>query len=236
MHSEPTVLELLVQEPNRTWTPDQTIAYATDHFAPVGPPGETFAYADTNYDLIGQVVEAATERSFHEVVRERILEPLELETTWYHQHEDAPDGAPALADAWIEDHNVVGTPAMSVDWAGGGLATTTADLATFLRGLQEGRPVGLDRFQDVWTEDAIHRGIDYGAGLWRIRPGRLSPFLGGAPEMVGVSGVTGSFAYLVPEMDAVITGSFDQTTQEEDHVVFLVTKVLLPLRRMRPTE
>jgi D-alanyl-D-alanine carboxypeptidase len=232
----PPVLELLVEEPDRSWTPDRTVAYATDHFAPVGRPGEGFAYSDTNYDLIGLVVEAATERSFTSVVRERVLDPLALEQTWYHQVEEPPAGTPALADAWIEEHNIVGTPALSVDWAGGGLATTTSDLALFLRALEEGRPVDLDRFQANWTEDAIHRGIDYGAGLWRIRPGRVSPFLGGAPELVGVSGITGSFAYLVPELDVVITGTFDQTSHEEEHVVFLLTKVLNPLRRLEPVE
>ena len=163
------------------------------------------------------------------MVRAALLDPLGLEQTWYHSHE-APL-SDAVADAWVGDHSVWGTAALSMDWAGGGLVTTADDLAVFLRGLEAGDPVDLSALEGGWTEDALTRGIDYGYGLWRVDPRGVSRLLRG-PEMIGVSGVTGSFAYLVPEHDAVITGTFDQTDFSEDHIVFLLTRVLPTLDRV----
>ena len=109
--------------------------------------------------------------------------------------------------------------------------TTLQDLATFLRGLEAGEPVSLDQLQEAWTEDTFDKGLDYGYGLWGVRPDGLSRLLS-SPELIGVSGLTGSFAYLVPEYGAVITGTFDQTLYEEEHIVYLVTKVMPTLDRI----
>lgn len=46
--------------------------------------------------------------------------------------------------------------------------------------------------------------------------------------------MTGSFVYLVPEHDAVISGTFDQLETAEEHIVFLVSKVLPTLSRTVP--
>jgi hypothetical protein len=45
------------------------------------------------------------------------------------------------------------------------------------------------------------------------------------------SGSTGSFLYWVPEYDAVIAGSFNQTDYKKKHVVFLI-KVLRVLSQV----
>ena len=216
----PNVFELISDDPERSWTPMLLLDYVKEHYAPVDTPGEAFLYADTNYDLLGLIVEAASGQAFHEVMTERIFQPLGLENTWMHARSTAP-----YADVWIHDYNATGVPALSLDWAGGGLATTADDLRTFLRSLLNNRPISLDTLQAEWTENAMAKGIDYGYSLWRICPGRLSFLLKSYPEVLGISGSTGSFLYWVPEYDAVITGSFNQTDYREKHVVFLI-KVL----------
>jgi D-alanyl-D-alanine carboxypeptidase len=224
----PSIFELLVEAPERIWTPILLLDYVKSHYEPTGAPGEAFLYADTNYDLLGLIVEEATGQAFHEVLAERIFQPLGLQNTWMYTRSNAP-----YADVWIEDFNAARAPALSLDWAGGGLATTVGDLQTFLRSLLDGRPTSLESFQVEWTENAIAKGIDYGYGLWRIRPGKLSFLLKSYPEILGVSGSTGSFVYWVPEYDAVIVGSFNQTNYREKHVVFLI-KVLRVLSRVAP--
>jgi D-alanyl-D-alanine carboxypeptidase len=219
------VVELLVEDPDRSWTPQLLLDYTKEHYAPAGVPGEGFRYADTNYDLLGFVVEAATGQAFHEFMVARILRPLDLRNTWMHRTSNAP-----YADVWFDDFNAAGTPASTVDWAGGGLATTVDDLRSFMRSLLDGRPVSLESLQVEWSKDAVARGIDYGYGLWRIRPGGLFFLLESYPEMLGASGSTGSFLYWVPEYDAVIAGSFNQTDYQRKHVTFLI-KVVGVLRQ-----
>jgi D-alanyl-D-alanine carboxypeptidase len=224
----PNVLELLTEDPERTWTPILLLDYTKAHYAPAAVPGETFLYADTNYDLLGLIVEAASGRVFNEFMEERIFSPLGLQHTWMHAHSTGPT---PYADVWIQDYNVARSPSLSMDWAGGGLATTVGDLRTLLRSLLDGRPTSLEIFKAEWTENAIAKGIDYGYSLWRIRPEGLSFLLKAYPELLGISGSTGSFLYWVPKYDAVITGSFNQTDYKKKHVVFLI-KVLKVLSQV----
>jgi D-alanyl-D-alanine carboxypeptidase len=228
----PNVLDLVDDDPERVWTPSALLTYTKEHFDPAGAPGEVFTYSDTNYDLLGLIVEEATGLPFHEVVAEKVLRPLALQDTWYYARTDPPhpDLTP-YADVWLGDVNIARAPALSLDWAGGGLATTAADLRTMMRSLQEGRPVPLTAFQQEWTENALARGIDYGYSLWRIRPAGLFFLLRGYPDLYGVSGSTGSFLYWVPEYDAVVTGTFDQIGYTQKHVMFLI-KVLALLDRV----
>jgi hypothetical protein len=72
---------------------------------------------------------------------------------------------------------------------------------------------------------------DYGYGLWRIRPGEISFLLKSYPEILWVSGSPGSFVYWVPEYDAFIAGTINQTNYREKHVVFLI-KVLRMFSRV----
>lgn len=219
------VFELLKTEPERTWTPLLLLDYLKAHYPPAGAPGETFLYADTNYDLLGLIAEEASGQKFNELMEGRILSPLGLGNTWMHARSPAP-----YADVWIGGFNAARAPALSLDWAGGGLATTVGDLRTFLRSLLEDRPTSIDTFQAEWSENAMAKGIDYGYGLWRIRPGRLSFLLKSYPELIGISGSTGSFLYWVPAYDAIIAGTFNQTEYQRKHVVFLI-KVLKVLNQ-----
>lgn len=234
----PNIIELLRTEPERAWTPDTLLAYTKEHFKPIGAPGERFEYADTNYDLLGMIVEQATGQPFHEVVADYVLEPLALQHTWYHARTDPSRIGPpqpetaSYADVWMDDANLANVPSLSLDWAGGGLATTAADLRIFLRSLVDGRPVALDAFQQEWTENSLARGIDYAYGLWRIRPAGLFFLMRGYPDVVGVSGITGTYLYYVPEYDAVITGAFNQTGYQQAHVRFLL-QVLALLGRVQ---
>ena len=235
----PDVLTLLVEEPDRTWTPEQLLAYTKEHYAPVENVEANFEYADTNYDLLGLVIEAATGQPFYEVVAERVLVPLGLDHTWYHVYTDPsrtgpPDSdAHGYADVFADDTNLAGVPALSLDGAGGGLATTVGDLDAFMRGLLDGEPVHIDEFGVEWTKDAITSGIDYGYGLWRIRPAGILFLLRGYPDLFGVSGSTGTFVYYVPEYNAVIAGAFNQTGYQDDHVRFLL-KALDVLAKVEP--
>ncbi|MCC6458161.1 MAG: serine hydrolase [Caldilineaceae bacterium] len=217
----PNLKELLLLEPGRTWTPLEVLAYTKEHFPPAGIPGEVFTYSDTNYDLLGLIVEAATGQPFHEVVAAKVLRPLGLRETWYHTLTNPPDADLApYADVWLGNLNTAHTPILTLDWAGGGLATTTADLHLMLRSLLHGQPVDLERFQAEWTENAIASGVDYGYGLWCIRPAGLFFLFRGYPDIYGVSGSSGSFLYWIPEYDAVISGTLNQLDYAQKSVMF----------------
>jgi D-alanyl-D-alanine carboxypeptidase len=231
----PRLYDLIARERDRRWSRDDLFAWARAHYAPVGTPGERFHYADTNYDLLGIVLEKATgSGSFVDVVRARVLTPLALKHTWYHSLEQAPPGEKPIADAFIGDVNMHDAPSLTADQAGGGLATTVGDLRLLLRALVKGTPVPLSSLATSFSQDAMVPGIDVGLCAWRIRPGGIFFALGGLPELVGHSGSTGVWAYYVERHDAVLVGAVSQSGWQEDHIRFLLAEVLPVLERTRP--
>jgi D-alanyl-D-alanine carboxypeptidase len=227
----PGLAQLWVDEPDRTWSREQLLDYARQHWTAYAEPGEAFLYSDLNYDLLGLAIEGATRTPYPQVVRERVIDPLGLSHTWYHHAEPPPDGLPRHADAFYGDANLGRAQALSGDQAGGGLATTAGDLARFLRGLERGEPVALDRLATDWTPDALSRGLDYGYGAWRWRPGRIFFALGGLPELRGVSGSTNAFVYVTDD-GTVVAGTFDQGDDPARHVQFVLSKVLGTVARV----
>lgn len=231
----PKLRTLLLEQPDRRWSREELLAYTKENFSGVGAPGEVFTYADTNYDLLGAVIEGATDLPWHRAVRRETIVPIGLDSTWYHDFESRPDGVLPVASAWSGEAQVTGTAALSSDQAGGGLVTTAQDLVRFMRAIEQGHPVGRSAFEP-YTSDAIVRGVDYGLGMWRIRPFRLTWGLARVPDLYGASGVTGSFAYVVPAYGATIVGTFNQSEIAKISVRFVVAQVLATLSRIERPE
>ncbi|MRH89390.1 serine hydrolase [Nocardia sp. SYP-A9097] len=82
----------LDNDPNRVWTPEELLAIAFAHPAQF-PPGERFDYCNTNFVLLGLVIEKITKLSAAENFQKRIFEPLALKHT----------SLPAASDASIPD-------------------------------------------------------------------------------------------------------------------------------------
>lgn len=69
----------LQSAPDAAWTPEQAWAYVRKK-RPV--PGTTWSYSNTNYLLLGELVESVTGRPLAAEIRDRLLDPLGLEHTW----------------------------------------------------------------------------------------------------------------------------------------------------------
>jgi D-alanyl-D-alanine carboxypeptidase len=70
----------LYQNPFRAWQPDELIDLALKQ-PMVCEPGTCFAYAHTNFVILGKVLEKATGRGVAELIRDFILVPLSLNDT-----------------------------------------------------------------------------------------------------------------------------------------------------------
>lgn len=122
----------LANDPDRPFTTDETIPIALAA-GPVFEPDNGFSYADTNYLLIGLIIEAITGLSYEDHVRTRLLEPHGLTNGIL-----APQSRviPGLASSYMEQ-GAFGVPPKAADggviamhplteWTGGGM-TTRAD-------------------------------------------------------------------------------------------------------------
>jgi len=69
------------------WSAAEIVRFAAQPAnEPAFEPGEDQEYGDINYVLLGLVVEAVTNKPLEEFVREQILEPLEMKSTYYLSH------------------------------------------------------------------------------------------------------------------------------------------------------
>ena len=199
-------LRAFAAEPGRRWDPEGILSYARQMRA--RSPGGRFKYSDTNYVLLGLVIEHITSRLLHRAFREMIFEPLGMRDTWLSYRENPRGLAPSHRFEGEEDLHAV--PRQSADWAGGGLVSTTRDLEKLLRGLVSG---GL--FKMAGTLDILRKsvptgkeGITYGMGVYRVDLG------GGQGEMWGHDGHGNAFAYYWPERGLFFTGTLNQTEND----------------------
>jgi D-alanyl-D-alanine carboxypeptidase len=69
--------QTLAADTTRVWRPRELVRIAVAH-PPVFPPGTSFAYSNTDYVLLGLVIQAATGQSVGQELRDRIFEPFGL--------------------------------------------------------------------------------------------------------------------------------------------------------------
>ena len=70
----------LLASPDKVWLPEELLAYLFDTDAPFAP-GEGWEYSDTNYIILGKIIESLTGNTYYDEMRRRILEPLGLHNT-----------------------------------------------------------------------------------------------------------------------------------------------------------
>ncbi len=128
----PSMIDIITQDPDRLFSPQDLLAFSREHQAPVAAPGEKFAYSDTGYVLAGLALEAIEQTLYEQILQERIFSPLGMRDSFVLTEYGTENGTLAVTARGVDlsDRN-----ALSVDWAGGGVVTTTADLVTFLRAL-----------------------------------------------------------------------------------------------------
>ncbi len=121
--------------------------------SPVFEPGERAQYSNTNFLLLGYIIEQITGKSYAEVLRERVIEPLELNRTNYGGVISVRNGeARSYIYSEVEQHwNPSTETHVSGIHAAGAIISTPSDLTKFARALFTGKLVGqhnLDRMTE----------------------------------------------------------------------------------------
>jgi|GEM_PF-189687 Beta-lactamase class C and other penicillin binding proteins len=76
----PELSKSLDTNPTKVWTPQELLAIAFNH-APNAAPGTTFEYNNTNYTILGLVIEKVDGRPLAASMEERLFKPLNLSNT-----------------------------------------------------------------------------------------------------------------------------------------------------------
>lgn len=137
--ADPDFVKAFLANPRRPFTPRRLLGYAFKHPAQFAP-GAKFQYCNTNYILLGLVVEKASGRSLRHFIHRQVLAPAHLRHTLFpvgaefpspHAHgytTQTPDGKTADATNWNP----------SWGWAAGAIISNLRDLRSWARTVATG--------------------------------------------------------------------------------------------------
>jgi len=204
------LFELLLEEPERQWTVDETIARARDDLKPHFPPGKGAIYSDTNFQLLGKIIEKVTQKPLHIVYDEYIFGPLGLKNTWLTGRSE-PRVAPSYppADVFYQGRVITSTRSNEAYWADGGIVTTAEEMIIFLKALNEGKIIQRDTLESMHDWHKLEFPMQYGYGTMYFQlPWIMSKVMGLTP-LWGHSGSTGSFLYYSEDRDLYVAGTIN---------------------------
>ena len=164
----------LTANPEKFWKPAELVAYLLDEKAPF-EAGKGWDYSDTNFIVLGMIIEKVTGKRFYDESNRRLIKPLKLTGT-------IPQDGPRLdgvvqgyagannpfggKDAMIEQGKFVINP--QFEWTGGGYASTAEDLARWAKMIYEGKAFSADLLPQVLDgvpAPMLGRESKYGLGV-----------------------------------------------------------------------
>ena len=164
------------------WTPSRLLAIANDH-KPNFRPGAKWEYSNTNYLVLGRIVEKVTGHTLASELKRRVFDRAGLRATTF-------DTRPTIAGRHMHGYfplskrlTDLSVLSPTAAWAAGAIVSSAGDVARFYRALLQGRLVRADLLREM--ETTVPMGFasnDYGLGLWRTGTIALSrtPFPCGA--------------------------------------------------------
>jgi CubicO group peptidase (beta-lactamase class C family) len=184
-------------------------------------PDTSFNYSTYGYTLISAAVEGATGQSFHELLNERIFEPLAMGRSTLDD-----DSSPTRASDYLvlmSDSAVLPAPETnnSYKWAGGGIVSTPTEMARFGAAMLSGELLAEETTEVVFTPRKTADGEvnpqQYGLG-WRMGGIQFDAAEDGETEILplishgGSSMGSASALLLLPDHNIVVAMTVNSVT------------------------
>jgi D-alanyl-D-alanine carboxypeptidase len=156
----------------RYWAPRDILDMALTHPA-VFAPGERWEYSNTNYVVLGLLIERLTGSPLENQIDERIVQPLGLKQTVLPHGGDRtiPGEHPLGYHPDPETGELVDSTELDpgATWAAGGMLSTPSELNTFMQALFDGKLTSAEALKQMLTtvpaEEDVWPGSSYGLGV-----------------------------------------------------------------------
>jgi CubicO group peptidase (beta-lactamase class C family) len=135
------------------------------------PPGQAYSYSDTNYLLLGMVIQKVSGKWYGDFLAEQIFRPLQMTRTAVPRDHDI---IPGRASGYFIENSQMRSEsflAWSVrSYAGGGIYSSAPDLVRWDAALDAGRLLRRETLTQMWTETKLNGGglAKFGLG-WEIK-------------------------------------------------------------------
>lgn len=227
------LLEEMTKNPELEMTVREALEWGKKNSKPVAKPGQKHFYNDTNYYLLGLIIENITQKAFHEAVHDMILDPLNMDNAYingFSRPKNEPQYPPA--NIYLFNTNFIENKRIAkIDYAGGGMVAPLSEYLIFMKALVNAQLVKEHTLNQMINDDvkmgfpAI--GFNYGYSIWKPR---AIPLI--MPEKYfcwGCVGVTGAFMFYHPQTEAFVTGTFNDKSYTSKALRFMLKEVINPM-------
>jgi CubicO group peptidase (beta-lactamase class C family) len=200
----------LMEGNDEPWHLDKTIDLIKNlrpKFKP-GAKGKA-AYSDSNYQLLGRIIETVTSKNIGELFNEYIFSDLNLQNTYAYNNIEDKTPVPfyyGSKQLWLPKY----IASVTVE---GGIVSTANEVMIFLKEFFNGRFFPKERIEELkqWNLLLPPPGLFYfGIGLEKLWTPRIVSPLKPIKEILGFWGQTGSFAFYNPDSDLYFCGTTNQ--------------------------
>ena len=174
--ADPATFQPFATHPNYSWNPRELVAIASKH-TPNFAPGKGWGYSNTNYVLLGLIVEAATGNPIGIELERRIFRPLHLWATTFDTDGNFGNRSSGRRTArFAHGYSTIGGHVIdatdlnpSWGYAAGAITSTADDLATFYGALMRGKLVSKASLRAMTTTVPLSSTAAYGLGLLQVK-------------------------------------------------------------------
>jgi len=214
-NDDPIFAKAVNENPSRRLFPQEIVEVSLAH-EPYNQPGKGAHYSNTNYKLLGMIVEEVTGKDLRVVIQEKIIDRLGLSNTVFATQPDIRgDHLHGYAVLESETIDVTTQPSIWILWASGNMVSNLQDQKEWARALGRGALLSKKTYEEMmsWIELETRTGkIEYGLGVFKVG----DSFIGHAGV---VTGYYGRIAY-DPGTDITIVLFFNQLGAKEDVDVY----------------
>jgi D-alanyl-D-alanine carboxypeptidase len=218
-----SLFELFLNEPKRSWTVEEPIERARKDLKPHFLPGTGTSYSDTNFQLLGKVIEAISKKPLQSVYENLIFTPLNLKHTWLIGCQMSR-GSQTIhpADVYYRDINITKIRLNSSYWADGGIVSIAEEMIVFLKALNEERIIRKESLDLMHQWHKLNFPLQYGYGTMYFKlPWIMEKAIGMSP-LWGHSGSTASFLYYSQDNDLYLAGTLNQTESKRKPFILML--------------
>lgn len=197
----------LVGGNDQFWTFEQAIE-RTKTMKPLFAPGTKGKanYSDTNFQLLGKIIEVITKKSYSTNCDELIIKPINLSHTYLYK--DTSDKTPKTLYYKANELDI--PKAMTSFGADGGMVSTSADMLIFIEAFFTGKLFPKEYISNLQEWNNIFFPVKSGIGIHLFKlPWIFNP-TGAVPYFIGHSGLSGALAYYSPKENIFVVGTVNQ--------------------------
>jgi D-alanyl-D-alanine carboxypeptidase len=222
--------EQMVNDPDMRITTREAIIWGKEHLTPKSKPGEKHLYTDTNYYLLGLIIEQITGKPFQEVLHEKIFDPLGMKHAYTNDFSEPrePSKYPTAA-AIIDEVDFTTVEGVApLDHAGSSVIAPLEEFLIFMKALVNNNILKDETLKRMIEDDTPMGfpalGMRYGYSIWKIVTVPL--VMPSKYNCWGCVGVTGAFMFYHPDTESYIIGTFNDSSYKTKALRFMLSKVL----------